>query len=80
MFECPLSGGDPRCEPLEYSVPGDCECTLCQQLQETFEYSTTEEDGFLYKLLVRITLLAADSDVCLEWIDPMLYKWSSHTR
>jgi len=50
---------------LEYSVPGDCECTVCQQLQETLEYSTTEEDGFLYGLLVRITLLAADFDVRL---------------
>jgi len=32
------------------------------QLRGTFEYSKTEEDGFLYGLLVRITLLAADSD------------------
>ena len=48
------------------TFPRDCECTVSQQLQETFEYPTIEEDGFLHGLLVRITLLAADSDVCLD--------------
>jgi len=43
-----------------------------QQLQETLEYFTTE-DGFLHGVLVRITLLAADCDVCLEvaWSDAL---------
>jgi len=53
------------CEPLEYSIPGHCECTFSQQLQETSEYSKTEEDGFLYGLLVRITLFGSR----LWWID-----------
>jgi len=48
-----------------------CECTFSQQLQETFEYSKTEEDGFLNGLLVRITLLAADYDGLMYWSDAL---------
>jgi len=62
-----------------FRFPRDCECTVSQQLQETFEYCTTKGDGFLHGLLVRTAWLL--TLICMfGWIDLMLYNWSSHTQ
>ena len=39
-------------------------CNVSECVQETFGRSATEEDGFLYGLVVRKTLLAAGSFLC----------------
>jgi len=47
------------------SAPSDLQSTVFQETLGIMD-STTGENGFLYGLLVRITLLAADSGLCLE--------------
>ena len=48
-------------QPLEQLVTSNGRCNVSECVQETFGRSATEEDGFLYGLVVRKTLLAACS-------------------